>query len=93
MKYKFVTTSEWNYRGNPEEHYERSCVQPYKKCLKEYIPFNVIGGAGADGIEIEGSKTLKEAILKGFMYCDFIGFNKKQKRHLKKVLTNIRNYK
>ena len=62
-KYKFVVTLEWWYRGSPEEHYEYSLIQPYKKAFKPYIPYCVVGGAGADGVEITGYPTLKQAIL------------------------------
>lgn len=88
-KYKFVVTLEWWYRGSPEEHYEYSLIQPYKKAFKPYIPYCVVGGAGADGVEITGYPTLKQAILAGFNVSEYCGFDKRQKRHLNKILNKI----
>lgn len=94
MRYKYILTFDWSYRGPVEEHYTNISVQPYNKSLKAYIGYCCIGGAYADGIEINGYHTLKECLNqinpKYINEIKFFDFNKKQKRHLIKVLNKIK---
>ncbi|MBQ7306899.1 MAG: hypothetical protein IJW82_00030 [Clostridia bacterium] len=86
---KFVTIINWNYRGTTEEQYEECIITPYKKSLKQYVPYCIVGGAGADGTDIRGYNTLKQAILNGFNIQKYTNFNRHQKKHLRKVLQNL----
>jgi hypothetical protein len=90
MKNKFIVTLEWNYHGPEETHYEESVIQPYHKSLKDYLPYCVVGRAGEDGIEIQGYPTLKKAILNGFNCSKYVHFDKRQKRHLHKILNKLK---
>jgi hypothetical protein len=90
MSIKFVVICDWNYRGAIEEHYEESIITPYiKKVHKDYIPYCCVGGCGVDGVEITGHSTLKQAIMNGYNESRFVGFDKRQKRHLRKVLSAL----
>ena len=91
MSTKFIVICSWNYRGAVEEHYEESVITPYnKKVYGNYMPYYCcVSSWGIDGVEITGYSTLKQAILHGYNESRFVGFDERQKRHLRKVLSAL----
>jgi hypothetical protein len=72
---KFFVIIDWNYRGSPEEQYEDCLIQPLTPELEEYDGYNVVGGAGADGVECKTYSNLEQAIVGSNFKPQYIKFS------------------
>lgn len=74
---KFVVYIEWNYRvyNSPKDIYEKCVIFPLTKDFPmEYDGYNVVGGAGRDGLEINIYDDLETAIRNSGYKPEYITF-------------------
>lgn len=96
---KFVVYIEWNYRvhNSPKDIYDNCIIYPLTKDFPmEYDGFNVVGGAGYDGLEINIYNDLETAIRNSGFKPEYIKFKHLSisERILKnKIIKKIKNVK
>ena len=60
---KFAVCIEWNYRGSPEERFEKCTIYPATQEDEERDGDNCITGKGVDGYRFDIYSSLEDAIL------------------------------
>lgn len=60
---RYIVILSWNYRGKPEDHYERCSIEPVTPENEQYDGYGFVSGVNRDGLQIDIYDSLEAAIL------------------------------